>query len=124
MKRFIVALSLLSLVCAVMAVPVFADELVEEDYGIVLPVIPFDEGIVLPDIPFEDATDPTVPSEPDPDPGSSNFLDNIGLFFVQSFAWLGAVLNVIIQSPALLIFVVCFAVAGVIVGYIRRSKNL
>lgn len=42
----------------------------------------------------------------------SAFLTEIGTFFTQSITWLGDVLDVIVQNPALLVLVIAMPVVG------------
>lgn len=48
------------------------------------------------------------------------FLGNIGTFFTQSITWLGDVLDVIVQNPALLVLVIAMPVVGFAVGLLNR----
>lgn len=48
------------------------------------------------------------------------FLTNIGTFFTQSISWLGEVLEVVIDNPALLVLVIAMPVCGFAVGLLNR----
>lgn len=52
----------------------------------------------------------------------SAFLTNIGAFFTQSVTWLGDVLDVITNNPALTVLVIAMPVVGFAVnrGFFRR----
>lgn len=50
----------------------------------------------------------------------SAFLTEIGTFFTQSVTWLGDVLNVIVENPALLVLVIAMPVVGFAVGLLSR----
>lgn len=52
------------------------------------------------------------------------FLSNIGEFFTQSVSWLGDVLDVIVENPALLIMVIAMPVVGFAVGLLGRLIRL
>ena len=52
------------------------------------------------------------------------FLDNIGLFFTQSVEWLGNVLEVVVQNPALLVLVIAMPIVGFAVGLLGRLIRL
>lgn len=52
------------------------------------------------------------------------FLSNIGEFFTQSVTWLGDVLDVVVQNPALLIMVIAMPVVGFAVGLLGRLIRL
>lgn len=54
----------------------------------------------------------------------SAFLSNIGEFFTQSVSWLGDVLDVIVENPALLIMVIAMPVVGFAVGLLGRLIRL
>ena len=54
----------------------------------------------------------------------SAFLTEIGTFFTQSVTWLGDVLNVIVESPALLVLVIAMPVVGFAVGLLGRLIRL
>ena len=48
------------------------------------------------------------------------FLTEIGTFFTQAIAWLGDVLDVVVQNPALLVLVIAMPVCGFAVGLLNR----
>lgn len=52
------------------------------------------------------------------------FLGNIGDFFTQSVTWLGDVLDVVVDNPALLIMVIAMPVVGFAVGLLGRLIRL
>lgn len=52
------------------------------------------------------------------------FLTNIGEFFTQSVSWLGDVLDVVVENPALLIMVIAMPVVGFAVGLLGRLIRL
>lgn len=52
------------------------------------------------------------------------FLTNIGLFFTQSVNWLGDVLEVVVENPALLVLVIAMPVVGFAVGLLGRLIRL
>lgn len=54
----------------------------------------------------------------------SNFLTEIGTFFTQSITWLGDVLDVITENPALLVLVIAMPVVGFAVGLLSRLIRL
>lgn len=54
----------------------------------------------------------------------STFLTEIGTFFTQSITWLGDVLDVVTQSPALLVLVIAMPVVGFAVGLLSRLIRL
>ena len=54
----------------------------------------------------------------------SAFLTNIGTFFTQSITWLGDVLNVVTENPALLVMVIAMPVVGFAVGLLSRLIRL
>lgn len=54
----------------------------------------------------------------------SAFLTEIGTFFTQSITWLGDVLDVIVQNPALLVLVIAMPVVGFAVGLLSRLIRL
>lgn len=51
-------------------------------------------------------------------------LTSIGAFFTQSVTWLGDVLAVVTENPALLIMVIAMPVAGYAVGLLNRLIRL
>lgn len=52
------------------------------------------------------------------------FLTEIGTFFTKSVDWLGDVLDVVIQNPALLVMVIAMPVVGFAVGLLSRLIRL
>lgn len=50
----------------------------------------------------------------------AEFLTNIGTFFTQSVTWLGDVLNVIVENPALTVMVLAMPIVGFAVGLLGR----
>ena len=59
-----------------------------------------------------------------PEPVKETFLESVGTFFTQSIAWLGTIAGVVTNSPALLVIVIGMIIAGVIIGYLKRVKNM
>lgn len=54
----------------------------------------------------------------------ATFLGNIGTFFTQSITWLGDVLDVVTENPALLVLVIAMPVVGFAVGLLSRLIRL
>lgn len=52
------------------------------------------------------------------------FLGSIGEFFTQSITWLGNVLDVVTENPALLVMVIAMPVVGFAVGLLSRLIRL
>ena len=52
------------------------------------------------------------------------FLSNIGTFFTQSITWLGNVLDVVVENPALLVLVIAMPIVGFAVGLLSRLIRL
>lgn len=52
------------------------------------------------------------------------FLSEIGVFFTQSITWLGNVLDVVVENPALLVMVIAMPVVGFAVGLLSRLIRL
>lgn len=52
------------------------------------------------------------------------FLDNIGEFFTESTGWLGEVLDIVVQNPALLVMVLAMPIVGFAVGLLSRLIRL
>lgn len=52
------------------------------------------------------------------------FLTSIGEFFTQSITWLGNVLEVVTENPALLVMVIAMPVVGFSVGLLSRLIRL
>lgn len=51
-------------------------------------------------------------------------LTNIGTFFTQAITWLGNVLDVVVESPALLIMCIAMPICGFAVGLLGRLIRL
>lgn len=54
----------------------------------------------------------------------AEFLGNIGTFFTQSITWLGEVLNVVTENPALTVMVIAMPIVGFAVGLLSRLIRL
>lgn len=54
----------------------------------------------------------------------SAFLTEIGTFFTQAVTWMGDVLNIIVENPALLVLVIAMPVVGFAVGLLSRLIRL
>lgn len=54
----------------------------------------------------------------------SAFLTNIGTFFTQSVTWLGDVLEVVTNNPALTVMVLAMPIVGFAVGLLSRLIRL
>lgn len=52
------------------------------------------------------------------------FLQTIGTFFTQSLTWLGDVLDVVVENPALTILVLAMPIVGFAVGLLSRLIRL
>ena len=52
------------------------------------------------------------------------FLTTIGAFFTQSVTWLGDVLNVVTENPALTVMVIAMPIVGFAVGLLGRLIRL
>lgn len=52
------------------------------------------------------------------------FLSNIGTFFTQSVTWMGNILNVVVENPALLVLVIAMPIVGFAVGLLSRLIRL
>lgn len=52
------------------------------------------------------------------------FLSTIGEFFTQSVTWMGDVLDVIVENPALTIMVIAMPIVGFAVGLLGRLIRL
>ena len=48
------------------------------------------------------------------------FLNDIGLFFTQSFTWLSKVLETVTGSPALTVLVLAMPIVGFAIGIFNR----
>lgn len=53
----------------------------------------------------------------------ADFLSNIGTFFTQCITWVGNVLDVVIENPALTVLVIAMPIVGFAVGLFNRLKN-
>lgn len=54
----------------------------------------------------------------------AEFLTSIGTFFTQSITWMGDVLTVVTDTPALLVLVIAMPVCGFAVGLLGRLIRL
>lgn len=54
----------------------------------------------------------------------TTFLEGIGTFFTQSVTWLGDVLDVIVENPALTVMVLAMPIVGFAVGLLGRLIRL
>lgn len=54
----------------------------------------------------------------------AEFLTNIGTFFTQSITWMGNVLDVVVEQPALTVLVLAMPICGFAVGLLRRLIRL
>lgn len=54
----------------------------------------------------------------------SAFLTEIGTFFTQAVTWMGDVLDIIVENPALLVLVIAMPVVGFAVGLLSRLIRL
>lgn len=52
------------------------------------------------------------------------FLSNIGVFFTQSTTWLGNVLDIVTENPALTVMVLGMPIVGFAVGLLSRLIRL
>lgn len=52
------------------------------------------------------------------------FLTTIGTFFTKSMDWMGNVLDVVIENPALTILVLAMPICGFAVGLLNRLIRL
>lgn len=50
----------------------------------------------------------------------SAFLTEIGTFFTQAVTWMGDVLNIVVENPALLVLVIAMPICGFAVGLLSR----
>lgn len=50
----------------------------------------------------------------------AGFLTEIGTFFTQAITWMGDVLDVVVENPALLVMVLAMPVCGFAVGLLSR----
>lgn len=51
-------------------------------------------------------------------------LETIGLFFGSVMTWVGDVVDLIAETPVLLIFVLGFTAIGFVVGVVKRLINV
>lgn len=54
----------------------------------------------------------------------ADFLGNIGTFFTQAITWLGNVLDVVVENPALTVMVLAMPIVGFAVGLLGRLIRL
>ena len=54
----------------------------------------------------------------------SGFLTTIGEFFTQSITWMGDVLDVVVENPALTVMVIAMPIVGFAVGLLGRLIRL
>lgn len=54
----------------------------------------------------------------------SDFLTNIGTFFTQATTWLGDVLDIVVENPALTVMVLAMPIVGFAVGLLGRLVRL
>lgn len=54
----------------------------------------------------------------------AEFLTNIGTFFTQSVTWLGNILDVVTDNPALTVMVLAMPIVGFAVGLLGRLIRL
>lgn len=52
------------------------------------------------------------------------FLGTVGEFFTQSVTWMGDVLDVVIENPALTVMVIAMPIVGFAVGLLGRLIRL
>lgn len=52
------------------------------------------------------------------------FLQPVGEFFTQSVEWFGTILQVVVENPLLLVFVVGMPVGGYVIGLLSRLTRL
>ena len=52
------------------------------------------------------------------------FLGTIGEFFTQSVTWMGDVLDVVVENPALTVMVIAMPIVGFAVGLLGRLIRL
>ena len=50
----------------------------------------------------------------------ATFLSDVGTFFTQAITWMGDVLDVVVENPALLVLVIAMPVCGFAVGLLNR----
>ena len=54
----------------------------------------------------------------------AEFLTGIGTFFTQATTWMGNVLDVIVENPALTVLVLAMPICGFAVGLLKRLISL
>lgn len=54
----------------------------------------------------------------------ADFLTTIGTFFTQSVTWMGDILDVIVENPALTVLVIAMPIVGFAVGLLGRLIRL
>lgn len=54
----------------------------------------------------------------------TGFLGTIGEFFTQSVTWMGDVLDVVVENPALTVMVIAMPIVGFAVGLLGRLIRL
>ena len=54
----------------------------------------------------------------------TTFLGTIGEFFTQSVTWIGDVLEVVVENPALTVMVIAMPIVGFAVGLLGRLIRL
>lgn len=54
----------------------------------------------------------------------TSFLADVGTFFTKAIGWLGDVLDVIVDNPALLVMVLAMPICGFAVGLLSRLVRL
>lgn len=52
------------------------------------------------------------------------FLGTVGEFFTQSVTWMGDVLDVVVENPALTVMVIAMPIVGFAVGLLGRLIRL
>lgn len=52
------------------------------------------------------------------------FLGTVGEFFTQSVTWMGDVLDIVIENPALTVMVIAMPIVGFAVGLLGRLIRL
>lgn len=53
----------------------------------------------------------------------AEFLTTIGTFFTQCITWVGDVLDIVVENPALTVLVIAMPIVGFAVGLFNRLKN-
>lgn len=56
--------------------------------------------------------------------GMAEFLTNIGEFFAKAITWMGDVLDMVIDEPALTVLVLAMPICGFAVGLLNRLIRL